>query len=98
MIVSRSEKVKPVGRSPKVATLLETIAGEQLRDWVGHISVPRHFFAEPEQNRATADWLAGVFGAMGYRVERQGKVSNIVALPDCALEEVILVGAHYDSV
>jgi hypothetical protein len=98
MIVSHSEKVKPVARSPKVATLLETITGEQLREWVEHISVPRHFSAEPEQNRATANWLAGVLGSLGYRVERHGKFSNVLALPDCALEEVILVGAHYDSV
>lgn len=98
MIVSHSEKVKPVERSPKVAALLKTIAGTQLREWVEHISVPRHFSAEPEQNRATAEWLASVFGSMGYRVERHGKYSNILALPDRALDRAILVGAHYDSV
>lgn len=98
MIVSHSQKVRPVVRSPKVATIVETISAAQLREWVEHISLPRHFAAEPVQNRATADWLAGLFSSMGYRVEYQGKFSNIVALPNCTLDEVILVGAHYDSV
>jgi hypothetical protein len=78
--------------------LLETITGTQLRSWVERISVPRHFGAEPEQNRATADWLCGLFDSMGLRVERQGEYSNIVALPETSFKEAILVGAHYDSV
>jgi Zn-dependent M28 family amino/carboxypeptidase len=90
--------MRPAESSAKIATLLETIAETQLRQWVERISVPRHFAAEPDQNRTTADWLCGVFDAMGFRVERQGEFANIVALPKTALEEVILVGAHYDSV
>jgi len=35
---------------------------------------------------------------MGFRVERQGKYSNILAFPDTSFKEAILVGAHYDSV
>lgn len=98
MIVTHSKKVKPVERLSRLAAILDTINESQLREWVEHISVPRHYSAEPEQNRATADWLAQVFGSLGYRVERQGEFSNIVALPKCALEQVIVVGAHYDSV
>src|SRR5436190_7512987 len=98
MNIIHSRNVRAAVSAPKIATLLGTITERQLRAWVEHISVPRHFGAEPEQNRATADWLCGVFDSMGFRVERQGEYSNIVALPNTAFDEVILVGAHYDSV
>src|SRR5688500_17032286 len=98
MKIIHSRKVRPVESQAKIAALVETIAESQLREWVERISVPRHFTAEPEQNRATADWICGLFGSMGFRVERQGRYSNIVALPDARLHEVVLVGAHYDSV
>jgi hypothetical protein len=96
--IVHSQKVRAAEHSAKIAALLETIAEGQLREWVERISAPRHFGAEPEQNRATADWLRGVFESMGFRVERQGRYSNIVAFPDTSFEEAILVGAHYDSV
>jgi Zn-dependent M28 family amino/carboxypeptidase len=98
MIIRHAHKVRPVERLAKVAAILDTVKELQLREWVEHISVPRHFFAEPGQNRATADWLAPVLGAWGFQVERQGEFSNIVALPKGRLEHVILVAAHYDSV
>src|SRR5258705_11948579 len=98
MNIVHSRKVQSAESSAKIAALLETIAEGQLREWVKRISVPRHFGVEPEQNRATADWLCGVFDSMGFQVERQGEFSNIVALPDTSFGEVILVGAHYDSV
>ena len=48
----------------------------------------------------TAHWLGEVFAASGYRVEQQGPYNNVLALPDKPpdVDEVILVGAHYDSV
>src|SRR5206468_1997214 len=98
MNIIPSRNVRTVTASPKIATLLKTIAEAQLREWVEHISVPRHFGAEREQNRATAKWIHGLFDSMGFRVERQGKFSNVVALPNTSFEEAILVGAHYDSV
>jgi Zn-dependent M28 family amino/carboxypeptidase len=98
MNIVHSRTVRPAESSAKIASLLQTIAEGQLREWVERISVPRNFGAEPERNRATADWLCGVFDSMGLRVERQGEFSNILALPDDAFDEVILVGAHYDSV
>ena len=60
--------------------------------------MPRHFVAESEQNRAAADWLGQVFKSLGFRVEKQGKFSNVLAFPKESSEEMILVGAHYDSV
>lgn len=98
MKIIHSSEVSPAIPSTKVAALLETIAEDQLRAWVERISVPRHFNAEPAQNRATADWLYHLFESLGLRVERQGEFSNILALPEGSFEQVILVGAHYDSV
>jgi Zn-dependent M28 family amino/carboxypeptidase len=98
MKIVHSRKVRPVESSAKIQKLLATIAESQLREWVQRISVPRHFGMEPEQNRATADWLASLFDSMGFRTERQGDFSNIVAVPNTSFEEAILVGAHYDSV
>ncbi len=98
MHIVHSRKVEPIAASSGITKLLHTITEAQLRQWVEHISVPRHFAAEPEQNRATAQWLSEIFESLGFRVERQGKFANIVALPKTPFDEVILVGAHYDSV
>lgn len=82
----------------EIAAVLDAITEDQLRRRVQRISVPRHFEIEPEENRATANWLAGEFKIMGYQIERQGEFDNIVARPVEPFAEVILVGAHYDSV
>ncbi len=85
--------------SPALAAVLETVPNEaKLREWVTRIAVPRHFTAESRQNQATAAWLAELFASFGYRVERQGQWSNVLALPHPQFTELILVGAHYDSV
>jgi hypothetical protein len=98
MRIVRSQNAKPIASSPKIKRLLDTISETQLQEWVERISVPRHFVVEPKQNRAIADWLRTVFKSLGFEVERQGKYANIVALPETSSDEVILVGAHYDSV
>jgi hypothetical protein len=98
MNIVHSRNVRAGKAAPNIAALLETISEAQLRAWVERISVPRHFSAEPEQNRAVAEWLGGVFDSLGFQVEHQGPYSNILALPKTEPEEVILVGAHYDSV
>src|SRR5215203_162931 len=98
MQIIHAQSRKPVAGSPKLADLLKTISSEQARAWVERIAVPRHFGAEPAQNKATADWLEETFQSFGYSVQRQGHFSNIIALPQQCSGEVILVGAHYDSV
>jgi Zn-dependent M28 family amino/carboxypeptidase len=98
MKLVHSQNVAAAKRSPKFRELLATISSIQLREWVEQIAVPRHFATEPKQNQATAAWLTEIFASFGYRVERQGKWSNVLALPQSAFEEVVLVGAHYDSV
>lgn len=98
MKVVHSRKVPVVEPLPRIKALLETVSSSQLREWVKRISVPRHFTAEAKQNRATADWLDKIFTSLGFRVERQGQYSNVLAFPEKSFEEMILVGAHYDSV
>jgi Zn-dependent M28 family amino/carboxypeptidase len=96
--ITHSRKLRPLPSSPRIKAIIETVSDAQLRQWVEHIARPRHFRAEPAQNRATADWLSEVFLSMDYRVQRQGKYSNVLALPRASFDELILVGAHYDSV
>src|SRR5947209_3065070 len=98
MILVHAKNAKPVDASQKIEELLSTISEQQLRAWVEKIAVPRHFAAEPEQNRATANWIHDLFDSFGFAVQRQGKYSNIIALPSKPSREAILVGAHYDSV
>ena len=98
MQIIHAQNRKAVAGSSKVADLLKTISSRQAREWVERIAVPRHFGAEPAQNRATADWLESTLQSFGYRVERQGRFSNIVALPERSGGDCVLVGAHYDSV
>src|SRR5438093_9116739 len=98
MIVAHSHKVRPVVSSRKIKSLIATLSQTQLHEWVEHISKPRHYVIEAQQNRATAGWLSDVFASMGLHVVRQGKYSNIVAMPAHPFTKAILVGAHYDSV
>ena len=98
MKVVHSGKVRAVEPLPKLKTLLETVSDRQLRQWIEHLAVPRHFVAEAQQNRATADWLDNLFVSLGFRVERQGRYANVLAFPQKSFKEVVLVGAHYDSV
>ncbi len=93
-----SEQIEPGQASPGMTALLETVGPEPIREWVQRLAAPRHFLAEAEQNRATADWLAAVFDSLGYSVERQGPFANIVAGPKKAIQQAVLVAAHYDSV
>lgn len=98
MQLADSQTLTPSRRCEKVGRLLETITESQLRQWVEKISVPRHYAAEPEANVATAKWIHETCESMGFRVERQGYYSNIIASPELSSRDVILVGAHYDSV
>jgi len=98
MHIVHSRKVRSIAPWPKVKELLKTISEVQLREWVEHISKPRHYSVEAEQNQATAAWLCKVFGSIGLHAFRQGRYSNIVAMPQKPIRRAVLVGAHYDSV
>ncbi|MDB6112121.1 MAG: Peptidase [Pedosphaera sp.] len=98
MRLLHSSSLPPVPTVPRICSALKAVSEKQLRQWVEKISVPRHFHAQPEANAATANWLAEQFNAWNYEVELQGKLRNVVAWPRIRSREVILVGAHYDSV
>ena len=84
--------------APDLRELLEAVSEQQLRDRVKKLSVPRNLHVQPEANQATARWLAGQFEQWEYSVEQSGPSRNVVALPKILASEMIVVGAHYDSV
>jgi Zn-dependent M28 family amino/carboxypeptidase len=100
MRLVHSNKVEPGKRAEELVSLLETIREGQLREWVERIAVPRHFVIEAEQNRATAKWLMELLAGWGYDVKEQGPHANVVAKTKMRPREseLILVGAHYDTV
>jgi hypothetical protein len=85
--------------SARVGTATDDITVSFLRGIVKTLAIPRHFDLQPENNRLTADWIAGQLHSYGYKTELQGEYANVVArsrqAPDVAC---VLVGAHYDSV
>jgi Zn-dependent M28 family amino/carboxypeptidase len=100
MRIIHSHEAEALSVSPKIKACLDTVSEDELRELVEAIARPRHFVAESRQNRSTAEWLAEKLASFGLRVEQQGSCSNIVAVPRglTNTNELILVGAHYDSV
>lgn len=79
--------------------LAEHAAIEQrLRAHVLKVARNRHRRAQPSENRAVAEYIAHELAGMGFRVDWQGPLDNVVALPKAADERPALVAAHYDSV
>ena len=98
MRIIQAKRVRAVTGVAKVRALLDTVSESQLRQWVEEISLPRHFVAEAARNQFTAAWLRNLFESFDFTVETQGKYANIIARPQTSAREVVLVGAHYDSV
>ena len=98
MLIKNSARLKAGMPSPELVSLLEGIDRESLRARVETLARARHYFLNAVENRATADWVAGVLRGWGYRVSLEGTYRNVVARPAGDFREVILVGAHYDSV
>jgi Zn-dependent M28 family amino/carboxypeptidase len=69
-----------------------------LRRWVEHLAVPRHLFANAQNNRWVREELATALERLGLSVELQGRYQNVVALPSGVRGPTTLVAAHYDSV
>ncbi|NTX01043.1 M28 family peptidase [Myxococcus sp. CA040A] len=71
----------------------------RLRQWVEHLAVPRHLFANARNNAWVRDELGAAFERYGLSVRIQGRYRNVVALPRHAKgRPVTFVAAHYDSV
>lgn len=98
MRLVHSSQVSPIGRIAEVQAALGSVSEARLREWVGKISIPRHFRAQRESNEATANWIAAQLQEWGYEVQLQGPYRNVIAWPRNHANELILVGAHYDSV
>ena len=98
MIVSQSWDLPARKAKAEYQELLQTIEEKDLREWVRVLSVPRSFTAQPEANRATANWIATQLKSWGYDVTFQGRYYNVVALPPVIGLPLVLTRAHFDSV
>lgn len=92
-----SKDVAPIPASDGVAHVMRKVHTQQLEDWVREISVPRHYVAEAVVNRRVGERIGETFRALGYVVTEQGHSRNVIA-SSRNLSDVVLVGAHYDSV
>lgn len=86
----KGEGIKTMGKLPDIPEA-------SLRQWVTALSVPRHFMAETISNETIGSWISKHLSDFGYEIHVQGELRNIVALPK-QVQEVIVIGAHYDSV
>lgn len=85
--------------NPEISRMIDTISESRLRQLVEVIAIPRDFSMQPRNNRRIAEWIAAQLSACGYRTSFQGEWANVLALPQVETDaELILVGAHYDSV
>ena len=98
MIVSHSLDLPAQEKKAEYQELLQKIEETDLREWVRRLSEPRNFTAQPEENRATAKWIAAQLRSWGYDVTFQGRYYNVVALPPVIRAPLVLAGAHFDSV
>lgn len=98
MIIRNASRLKLGKPDELFKKLLAGLTPVMLRSWVEYISIPRHFEFNATANRTTADWIAKELSGWGYQVSFQGHYRNVIAEPPITGEEVIVVGAHYDSV
>ena len=78
---------------------MSSITETDLINFVEEISIPRHFQFNARNNKYIADWIYEQLSSLGYETHFQGRYSNIVAFnPNLNSSEVVLIGAHYDSV
>ena len=75
------------------------ISQSYLKYIVENIAIPRHYFAERQNNFKVAQWIKTEFLSLGLEVYSQGKYNNIIATyKNNQAPYSIIVGAHYDSV
>lgn len=79
--------------------MVAAVSSHELRQDVLAYSTPRHYTAEPATNRRVGNDIEKRLVTLGYKVLRQGRFGNVVALPlSPSRPALCLVGAHYDSV
>ena len=77
---------------------LASVSEAELRANVTALAEPRHVFRQRARNRRAADEIGGALAALGYAVDVEGELRNVIALPRNASGPIVLIGAHYDSV
>ena len=101
MLILKSKNLKAGQASHLIESAVASVNQDWLRAVVERISIPRHYEAQPENNREVAAWIAEQFESWDYQTIRQGAYDNIVAMPtavdESEFQPKVLVGAHYDS-
>ncbi|HEY7547726.1 MAG TPA: M28 family peptidase [Blastocatellia bacterium] len=97
MRIQQSSKARLREADDYILEAVASVSKDYLREIVEAISIPRHFFAEHRNNQMVARIIAHEFERFGYEVHYQGAWSNLLAKKSID-DEVILIGAHYDSV
>jgi len=89
----------PAADGGPVSSLVPGVDAAYLEQVVRSIAIPRHYLAEPHNNRKVRDWIMREFASFGMQVTLQGECENIVAsYAGTDSPFTLLVGAHYDSV
>ncbi|MDH5178223.1 MAG: M28 family peptidase [Gammaproteobacteria bacterium] len=82
-----------------LADLFALVDTDYYKSLLHQIAIPRHYVAEPDNNRKIADWLETEFTSYGLKTRRQGQYDNIIASRlDDPTQARVCIGAHYDSV
>lgn len=102
MLLKKSINAKTKSINQEILDLLDSLSFDYIRKVVSDISIPRHFFAERENNKFVANYIEKELIKFGFETFYQGKYANLVALNKENKrnkgEKLILIGAHYDSV
>jgi Zn-dependent M28 family amino/carboxypeptidase len=104
MQICHSAAARAISPNAGIATVLDAVSETYLREVVNTVSIPRHYREEPDNNRRIAAWIVNRLQSYGYHTSYEGEYANVVALPATAHgaeaheADLILIGAHYDSV
>lgn len=100
MLIKNSSIIKTKKEGiPYILNLLKSLSIGYIKKVVEDISIPRHFFAEPKNNKLVAKYIDDEFTKYGFETFYQGNYLNLVALSKKNIDKpLVLVGAHYDSV
>lgn len=98
MQLFRSQQFECGTASPEITRLMADVDIESLRQWVGILAVPRNFSGEPAENKRVSRWIQDQFTSWGYEVKVTGACGNIIAVPPGIAGEIVILGAHFDSV
>jgi Zn-dependent M28 family amino/carboxypeptidase len=98
MLITHAAKMSPDEVNTHTLKVLNSVSETYLYELVKQISIPRHFKAQPQNNRRIARFLTQQLQSIGYQTESQGRFANILTVPKNSSTPCILVGAHYDSV